>query len=91
MGRSASVDGVRTRDCRTNDLANKRLIASYHGHEFSAERADDGSLHIYQHGDDTGTGVRVVGGTQDGASIAQRLQNTNAANKTFWEKRNGLQ
>jgi hypothetical protein len=37
MGRSASRDGVRTRDC-TRDQATKRLIASFTGHEYVAER-----------------------------------------------------
>jgi hypothetical protein len=85
-GRSASRDGR-----RTSDQAQKTLIASYHGHHFSAER-DGEHLHIYSHsGDDGVAGVRVIGSAHDRMHASVRLQNTNAANKAFWEKRKGLQ
>jgi hypothetical protein len=43
-------------------------------------------LHVYQHGDDDGYGVRVAGGPVHD-SLPSRLRKMNIANRRFWAAR----
>lgn len=82
------------RMARTRDLAEKKLVASYNGAHFVAEREGE-QLLIYAVGEDGVPGVRTqtsdAAAVSAGAMMRKQVSTMNSASADFWSQHSAAQ